>query len=32
MNSTISVCKFEKIQEEGELDRVGLIFSCYFGT
>ena len=32
MNSTISVRKFEKILEEGDLERAGLIFSCYFGT
>ena len=24
--------KFEKIWEEGDLDRAGLIFSCYFGN
>ena len=32
MNDTISLHKFEKIQEEGELERAGLIFTCYFGT
>ena len=32
MNSTKSLRKFEKIQEEGELERAGLIFSCYFET
>ena len=32
MNSTISLHKFEKIQEEAELERAGLIFSHRFRT